>query len=492
MKKYFKNTPRWLLIILITISILRIPTLFMPYSYGDEMIYLTLGEGIRQNLTLYKDIHDNKPPLIYILAAIAGNLPSFKLILAIFNLFTIFIFFKLTEVLFPKNKIIQKVSTIIFALLTNLPLLEGNIVNSEILMIGPIMLSFLIALTKKDNLKLLFLSGVIFSTAVLLKVPAIFDLPAIIFLWFLEMKKINLKEAGMVLKRIFFLGIGVLIPILLTFVWYFTKGALGDYLKAAFLQNVGYLSSWHPETKNLPFYVKNAALLLRATVVALSLTTIYIARKKLPKSFAFVSGWLVLSLFAATLSERPYPHYLVQAIPSISILLGILFTGQGVSQSLSIIPLTLAFFVPVYFKFWYYPSLPFYKNFIQFATRKENKEDYLKHFNQNLNRDYAIARFIAENTNKKDRIFVWGDDAKIYALSKRLPPVKYVADYHIKDFANKKNIADEIVSKNTRMIIILPESEPFFELYPYLKEMYIKINTNETNMGTTSVYVLPQ
>jgi len=94
------HTPVWLFILLVVVFILRIPSFFEPYSYGDEMIYLTLGEAIRQGVPLYLGVHDNKPPLLYILAAISGRLFWFKAILAIWHLITVFIFWKLSEVLF--------------------------------------------------------------------------------------------------------------------------------------------------------------------------------------------------------------------------------------------------------------------------------------------------------------------------------------------------------------------------------------------------------
>jgi len=94
------HLPRWIIILLAVVLILRIPTFFEPFSYGDETIYLTLGEGIKQGKVLYKDIHDNKPPLLYILAAIAGNVFWFKTILAFWSLITIVLFWKLAKALF--------------------------------------------------------------------------------------------------------------------------------------------------------------------------------------------------------------------------------------------------------------------------------------------------------------------------------------------------------------------------------------------------------
>jgi hypothetical protein len=128
--------PHWLIAILVLVFVLRIPSFFEPYYYGDEMIYMSLGTGVRQGEILYKDIYDNKPPFLYLVATLAGNLFMFKAILAFWNLATIFIFWKLAEKLLNKNTNGIKIATLLFALLTTLPLLEGNIANAELFMIG--------------------------------------------------------------------------------------------------------------------------------------------------------------------------------------------------------------------------------------------------------------------------------------------------------------------------------------------------------------------
>jgi hypothetical protein len=116
------DTPLWLEILFAVLLILRIPSFFEPYYYGDEMIYLTLGEGVRQGVPLYLGLHDNKPPLLYLTAAAAGNLFFFKVILAFWSLITVYGFWKLVSSIFPEKKNLHKISTIIFGLFTTLPL----------------------------------------------------------------------------------------------------------------------------------------------------------------------------------------------------------------------------------------------------------------------------------------------------------------------------------------------------------------------------------
>jgi 4-amino-4-deoxy-L-arabinose transferase-like glycosyltransferase len=479
MKKLLEkiHCPHWICILLTVVLLLRIPSFLEPYSYGDEAIYLTLGEGVRQGLTLYKDIHDNKPPLLYLLATAAGNLFWFKVILAFWSLGTIILFWKLAEALFPKKDGVQKIATIIFAVLTTLPLLEGNIINAELFMVGPIMAGFLILLTKKSSIKNLLVSGFMFGIATLFKVPAAFDLPAIIFYWIIigGLTKVNIKE---VTQKTLFLAAGFALPILVTIVWFAFKGALGEYISAAFLQNIGYLSTWRPADVQNSFLIRNLPLFIRAGIVLLGTAILYLRRIKLTKKFIFLCLWILFGLFAVTLSERPYPHYLIQIVPSLSFLLAMLFVNKTMEQSLVIIPLALAFLVPVYYKFWYSPSTPYYLRFLKFATGNITKDQYFNQFGLTTTTNYKVADFLVNSSLKTDRIFVWGPDSPvIYALSHRLPPIKYVAEYHVNEFADKKEVVKSLSQSRPKFIIVTDNSTSFPELITLLRSRYILVNT---------------
>lgn len=446
------HIPHWLFVVLFAVILLRIPSFFEPYSYGDETIYLTLGQGMRRGLSLYRDLHDNKPPLLYLTAAIAGNLFWFKAILLILSLLGITLFYKFTEKLFPKIKYFPHVSTIIFTFFTTLPFLEGNIVNAENFMIIPTVAAFYILLFKENSQKNIFISGVLFSISSLYKIPAIFDFPAIFFFWIVQIK----KRAD--IKKIFFNSLvlfsGIIFPILLTFAYYTLKGAFGQYLTAAYLQNFGYLSSWRPDAKRDPFIIRNAPLLIRGSIILLINFLLFVFRKKVDKKFLFIVSWLSFSIFGITLSERPYPHYLLQAAAPVSILWALIFTSVTMIQVYAILPLTLFFLIPLYFRFWHYRSVNYYSNFFNLATNKISKDKYLENFGGRTKSNYEIAAIIDAMTDYKDRIFVWEDSAQVYALSKRLPPFKYIAGYHINDFSSVENTI-EVFTKNPPKVIVL-------------------------------------
>ncbi len=469
--------PHWVLAIIAFIVLFRIPSFFEPYFYGDEMIYMTLGLGIRRGLTLYKQIFDNKPPLIYFTAALAGNLFWFKAILAFWMIATTICFWHLVKNLFKDNSLAQYVSVIIFAIFTTIPLFEGNIVNAELFLIGPIILGLTVLLSK-PTYKNIFLSGMIFAVGALFKIPASFDVPVIVVFWFITLENLNFKNFLELIKKTFILALGFSIPILLTFVWYFYKGALSDYIKAAFLQNINYVSSWNGGPQQ-SFVVKHGPLLIRAGIVVLGFIILRIFNKKLSRPFLIGSIWLLTSLFAVTLSERPYPHYMIQAIPSISILVGILVASPKFEQVLTIIPLTLAIFVPVYYKFYYYSSSAYYIRFANFATGQISKDNYFNSFDKYTKGNYDVAQFLMNSTDKNDKVFIWGDTAPIiYSLARRLPEIKYVAAYHINDYSSKVDLLNELESAPPPFIVIPPNSSPFPELITFVRAKYVNIYGN--------------
>lgn len=472
------HAPAWLVLILAITFILRIPSFFEPFYYGDEMIYLNLGEAIKRGMVLYRDIHDNKPPLLYFLAGLAGNVFWFRAILAGWMLITIMLFWRLSEVIFPKDRLIVKTSVSVFAILTTIPLLEGHIANAEVFMLAPTIAAFLILLTQKLNSKNLLLAGVLFSISTLFKIPAAFDFAAAVVFWGITIK-LRKKEVVSYLKATFILSIGFFLPIILTMIWYYLRGALGEYITAAYLQNIGYLSSFRPEDVQDSFLVRNGPLLVRGGVLVAGISILYFLRKRLSKEFILIVVWLLFSLFAVTLSERPYPHYLIQLVPTVSLLIGVLVARQTTEQSLSLLPLFLVVLAIIRFQFWYYPTLPYYQRFMNYATGQISKEEYFNKFDKNTTRNYKVAEFLVTSSRSEDKIFIWGDASPIYALSRRLPPIKYVATYHIIDFSSQEEIMGKLTKNRPRFIIYLPDSPAFPMLTNYLQNGYLLIEDIE-------------
>lgn len=471
------HLPNWLIILLIVVFLLRIPSLLEPYWYGDEAIYLTVGQQLSNGALLYRDIYDNKPPLIYILTAIAGNIFWFKAILAFWSLATIILFWNLVKTLWAKSGKIVTYSTIAFALLTTLPLLEGNIANAENFLILPIILSFLILL-QKDRLSIsrIILSGLVLGTGVLFKAPALTDAFAPVVLWFAAFSTAKDSFPGFLKKSSVFI-LAVISPFVLTVIFFYLIGAGNLYISATLTQMVSYLSSWQgtPQT-NL---TSNQPLLLRAgltVIFLLALVALY-RKEKISREFLFVGSWFFFSLFAMLLSERPYPHYILQAVPSLSILLGLAIAARGREQFWTY-PLFLALgTVLIFFKFNYYPVFSYYTNFVKFATGQQTQTQFFAGFDSRTPKNYQTAKFLQESAYQNDKLFIWGNDPEIYALSRIKPATTYVVAYHIKDLRKHSQVMDILENSPPRFIIATENLNSFPELAVFVGENYTKVTS---------------
>jgi hypothetical protein len=67
------------------------------------------------------------------------------------------------------------------------------------------------------------------------------------------------------------------------------------------------------------------------------------------------------------------------------------------------------------------------------------------------------------------------DSAAVYTLAKRLPPIKYVVDYHVNDYSTKAQEAKNIAASPPKFII-LTDDYPYMELRPLIKQKYILID----------------
>lgn len=436
-----KLVSRPLFVIVLATLILRIPNLFEPYWYGDEGIYLIMGEGIRQGLVLYKDIFDHKPPIIYLLAALSGSLFWFKFTLLVWHATTIFVFWKLAKVFISQSAIKEKdytkattLSTSFFALFTTLPTFEGNIVNAELLMAGPILFGLYLLLKKIQGALVSFLIGLIFSVSVLLKVPSVLDVGSII-LFLLISGFAQKKNFSLYIKTVSFFTLGILFSLSTTLLYFYSKGAFREYLQAGLLQNIDYVKSSQTSFfTNLKIF---EGLPLRFEILVLAVFAIFLARRYFDKTTLLSTLWLLFTLFSALLSNRPYPHYLIQTLAPLSLVIISLVFGKDKYRFLTIPFLFLFLSSLVFYNFSYYKTLPYYSNFSKYVLGLITENAYFKNFDQRTPRTYKLAQYLVERTRSSERIFIWGTEPEVYALSRRLPPGRFTTSFHIVDFSGQ-------------------------------------------------------
>lgn len=466
MISFLSRNKFWIFTFLIFI-ILRLPSLFEPYWYGDEGIYLTLGHGIRKGLVLYKQIHDNKPPTLYYLAALGQTVFGFRLLLSLVMIPTVFFFYKLCLHFFKTN--LAKFSTFVFIVLTSIPFIEGNIANAEIFMLLPTILGFHLFLNSKKPLHFL-ISGILLGLAFSIKTPVFIEAFFLILWIFVDNFSKIKQKFWQLFFQAFLLGIGFLIPMLVYLLYFYLLHAIVPFLSSALLQNFSYLSSWATGTQTAS--ASSGGLIHRLIILFIFWLLIFIlkVKKVISSQLAFILSWLAATIFGVLLSTRPYPHYLIQTLPPLILCFCFIFSKPNLKIILPVLSiLGLTVLIIKKYNFYFYPSLKYYQNFYSF----QNPNSYSQYFGSRVLTNQAISQIIKSRTDANDRIFVWGDEPYVYAMSDRLPIGRYTVAYHIADFNGYLETINSFKAYPPKFVVYYTnQSNSFPELDHILQRYY--------------------
>lgn len=494
-KNFFKffRFPIDLSVILLAITAIRIPNFCEPYWYGDEGIYLAIGTALSRGSHLYADIVDHKTPIIYYLAMVPTQL-QFRVLLYVWMLVTTIAFY------FVAKKLLQKrwptiVATSIFALFTTLPWFEGNIPNGELFVMGFILVGFWImsstryfthALIKSTsahsritNSLALLITGAVVSLGILTKVPAIFDVAAVFSIGYfhlvhtfsLEKQKFktwlkNLRSIGL---SWMLLAVGVIVPIGLSLIYYISVGSGQDYLFFGLLYNFRYAGTWQLPITNqlLIFFFTLPGKITFLGIVFIVLTAL---KKYLSSAQQFIFGWTALAMVASLLSNRPYPHYFLQAIPPLSLSIAVvthalykqihkrkLLTTENASVVIG--GFLVSFFISLLFvmNVGLYPTFNYYSRYVAMITGSLSKQAYIEDFNYLMKDNYRIAPII--KAHKSDYLFIWGTNPMLYALSDTRPVGKFTVAFHIEDLGVQAETFDALLENQPQFLIVMKDQQ---------------------------------
>lgn len=451
--------------------LLRLPSLFEPYWYGDEGIYQALGLGIRAGRTLYVGVFDNKPPFLYYLYGIF-NSDQFLLRLAslIFGLLSIYVFYAIAKKISQNRKAVF-ISTFLYSLFFGLPLIEGNIANSEnFMLLFNLVSAFLIlnAAEKKDNAKILFWAGILISFSFLFKIVALFDFAAFFVFLFFYLDS-NLKNF---IKRIFPYVLGFVVPIAIVAAYFFTADAFSYFLKATFLNNVGYVGYGNK------FIIPQGLLYLKIVILGISVLFLYWKKNNIDKKNVFVVLWVLFSLFNSLFSQRPYTHYVLVMLPSFFLLTVFVFS-KARNYVLNSALLLITLFILLTNFAYYVKTIFYYQNFLSFLVGTKSAFDYQNWFDRNTPNDYSMAAFLNANANKDDNLFIWGNNAQLYKMTDKLSPGRYTVAYHITGYKDGlENTKEGLERANPKFIVVMKNVGPYpFSLANYRERITIGGNT---------------
>lgn len=474
-----KNRLFWTLLgLCILFFFLRLPSIIEPYWYGDEGIYQVIGQALNNGHLLYRDIWDNKPPLLYLIYAFAhSDQATVRTLSLIVGLLSVMIFFALSFTLFRSRKI-SAITTGVFVILFATPFWEGNIANAENFILLPIMTAAILIIRKrldhseesiKKIQKSLFFAGLLIGIAFLFKIVAIFDLAAFsLFLVLISLPKVHSRHLKQALRTVLILWAGFLIPFAIATAYFASQNILTEYLQAVFRGNVDYVGF-----ENALYGIPQGLLILKVFLLLLAIIIVLRNRKIFTHTSLFITLWVVFALFNANFSGRPYTHYVLVLLPSFCLLLGLAVQKSSRMRKraawIGVIALTTLVLL-TFPTFGVGRTFAYYQNTLLFLTNQSDLREYQSFFDPETPRDYAIASFIKSHSKQEDNVFIWGDSAQIYTLSNKLPPYEYTVAYHVKDNPELIRRTQDVINKaQPKYIIVLPESQPL----PFSVPLYI-------------------
>ncbi len=437
-------------IILLLFVLLRIPSLFEPFWYGDEGVYQVIGMGMQLGRAMYTEVWDNKPPFLFLIYAFfSGEQQPIRILSLLFGLATVFIFFLLSQKIF-KNKLFTYCITGAFGLLYATPFLEGNIANTENFMLLPILLGMMFLFNAKDTSRQIFVAGLLFSIAFLFKIVGLFDF-CTAFYFLLFRKKY---------KQLFPLTLGFSIPIAFTVFYFFSIGHVEPFFVTVFTGNIGYVVYANQ------FIVPQGFLILKIILLFSGLSFLYFWKSKISNTMIFVSIWFLWSLFNVYFSGRNFTHYFLLLLPSACLLTGIILQKLFPKK----------FYVPTFFvigsilsMYVFTRTIWYYSSFFSYIFGKTSESQYLASFDPITIRNYEVANYIQKNVSPHEDVFVWGNSPQIYKLADKLPPGRFSAAYHITASDETRKETEEAFRRvNPKFVIILPDPQTF----PYSLEGY--------------------
>lgn len=449
----------WMMGIAGLVILLRLPSLWEPHWYGDEGIYLAIGKALSAGGQLYIDIVDHKTPIIYYLVALLQTLWMLKVYLIVSVLVCVLIYWQAARLWF-ESRLAVVLATGAFGILVSLPRYEGTVFNGELVFLPLTLLGTylfwrtyrrgIVVLSGRDMLTWVVV-GILFGVAFLVKVPAGIELLTVLgFLLTLGL------ERKILMRLLLLLGLGFVLPIGFSFGWFWWQGSVEAYMFFGYAYNLWYAAAWSSDARGLAWLLSQTWL--RAGLLGVYLVGIgLVLRDRRAAVLRYGLMWLGVSLFAATLSLRPYPHYLLQLVPAGCMMLGVMVSqsgrwwwgGVGLIGMLWLV--SLIGISP-------YDTIDYYVNYLRYQRGEISWETYADWFDDRVIERYETAALLESFAGQEKTLFVWGDDPTFYSVTNMYPAGKYTAWFHAESLDDTSGELARIREGKPDVIVVIDKT----------------------------------
>lgn len=498
--------------------VLRLPTLFeLPAT--DQALSAYIGQKMQEGQLLYRDLWEHRPPGIYFLYSWISSLGLER------DLYWIIPFFDTLYTLLTMGAILLLArsfwglgpawgAAFIFTLFSLSPVSQGawSRIQPEMLMNLPLILCFYGGYQGFCQQKKWpwFFFGLALGAAFIIKFTALLlALPLIPLLWNSPSTANPIKNFR--LKKIFYLILGLMIPIFITILYLYVKGILPEAYEALVVYNRVY-SAFRMELKlasSLLLEKWQGQIIFPLAVLFLAL--LGLRRERLYHSLLgrIMILWILIALFSVFIQGKYLASHFLSLIPPLSLLAG--FSWEWLKKpragkyspviSLLILAL-LAGAAGDAFKGY----LRYYRTGFTFLLKKVGYEEALRSLPANAKKLglWELGRAIAQNSQEKDYIYVWAVAPEIYYYSNRPAPNRFILEHYLLDAQNslsrglpgiktrQQELLKNLKEKPVKFFLVglkdlsifepkdsLSQLNDFPELYQWVQDNYFLLTQND-------------
>jgi hypothetical protein len=423
-----------LIILLLFLSYIRIRLSSFPLE-RDEGEYSYFGQLILHGVPPYKMAYNLKLPGTYFCYALIMGLfgqtaSAIRIGLLLFNIGSLIFLFFITKKLFNGFAALMAVATSILFFVS--PVFLGQAAHAThfvtFFSLGGIY--FLLSGFEKQKYRIFLVSGVFMGLAFLMKQSGVFfpvfgGLMIIIRYFFDNPKKLLRSALNLVL-----FGAGAAIPLLLTMLILSGAGVFEKFWFWTFIYPRSYgtrvplSQAWgNFQTLCIPMTETFRSLWIMSGLGAISL--LFYRGKGFNRLFAGL--YLVFAFLNAVPGFYFRSHYFVPMIPALAIMTG--FFPVFINSLLEKKFKPVAYFTAIGCLVLLITSM----NEMKEVYFNKSPEDLCRVIYQGnyFNEAIPVAKYIQENTEPKDKIFVFGSEPEIYFYSRRQSATGYIYMYDL-------------------------------------------------------------
>jgi 4-amino-4-deoxy-L-arabinose transferase-like glycosyltransferase len=418
------------------VAICLLPILiYLPFAgtpfERDEGTYATVAQGILDGQVPYRDLFDNKPPLVYGWYALSfllfgEHVAAPRIVASLLLSITTLALFAQARLLFPRG--VAYLAATLFAVSTGVPFLALH-ANTEAYMLLPLVTSvaaFTVGMNSR-RLGWFFLAGVLGALAIGTKQVAMWNLVALAVValtWQWRTADGTRERFAPLLSLLSGAASGlavIAIPFLAT-------GSIDDLVYANVSYNwlyVGFLT-WGERFLNLgsgTAYVFAAAAPL---LVAGALGLFTILRRGKRAVDYLVIGWALASAVGVASGGRFFPHYFLHLVPAMALLAAIVIYERFARREMRLPSRPALMFGLLLVVVSLTTNAVLYV-----APRGAEKQVAENVYYQKEWEDHSrdLGLYIKARTGPKDTIFNFGREPQIYFYADRRPAAQYFYDW---------------------------------------------------------------